>query len=131
MRLFPFRRGMAVATQLPVPLASPSAPVELCQLTRTTPVLSLALPNSVIVASDVAKIVEAGQVMATLGGVVSPVGGPGVTGGVTGGVGEGLRGGAIGGGTTGVTGGTTGALRAPYKACAPAMSSDERCAPKR
>ena len=61
MLLFPRSSGIAVATQLLVPLASPSDPVEFSQLTRTTPAPSLALPNRVMVASDVAKMVEAGH----------------------------------------------------------------------
>ena len=130
---------MGPATQLPVPRAVPAAPVEFCQLTRTTPTLSTALPRREIVASEVETMVDAGQVMVKPGGVVSLEGvgagdgglAGGAAGGGAGGGGDagGDRGSGPGGGFKG--GATSCGSLAPYRLCAPAMSSAESCTPKR
>jgi len=103
------------ADQAVVPLAVPEPPVEVVQVTFTTPMLSLAFPDIAIDVPVVATIVAAGDTIVTLGEVVSiPAGGDGA--GVGGGVGAGA-GAGVGEGVG------DGAPRTPYKACTAAMSS--------
>ena len=57
--------------QLVVPLAIPDAPVELVQVTFTTPVLSLAVPLTAIDVAEVETLVLAGDRIVKDGAVVS------------------------------------------------------------
>ena len=105
---------MAGDAQLVVPVQSP-APDNALQLTLLTPTLSLAVPFTTIVELVVESDVEAGDVIVSVGGVVSF--GPGgfdggveggVVGGVEGGVDGGVEGGFEGGGAGGFCGGVEG-----------------------
>ncbi len=109
-----------VALQLVVPAAVPLSPVDVVHFTAVTPVLSEAVPEIVMDAAVVVTIVLPGDRIASAGGVrsdgddgdVGPVGEVGEVGDV---------------GDVGDVGlvGDVGAdePRAPYKDCAPAMSS--------
>ncbi len=60
------------------PLAVPDPPVELVHVTLVTPTLSLVVPLSTIVLSDVETVVAPGEVMVSDGAVASGVPGCGV-----------------------------------------------------
>lgn len=70
MLLFPTRRGMGMAQKV-VPSALPEVPVELVQVTAVTPLLSDAVPLSVMVSPVVETMVAAGEAIRMEGGVVS------------------------------------------------------------
>jgi hypothetical protein len=68
--LFPTMSGME-ADQEVVPEATPAWPKFVAQDTNATPTLSLAVPEMVTEAAVVDMVVDEGEVMAKLGGVVS------------------------------------------------------------
>lgn len=70
MAFDPIKTG-TVALQLLVPAAMPDAPKLFAQVTLATPTLSPAVPLITIDASVVENVLEAGEVMAIDGGVVS------------------------------------------------------------
>src|SRR5437870_10096617 len=57
--------------QFAVPLAVPEEPVLVAQVTAATPTLSLAVPLIVMEAAEVETVAEAGEAIASEGGVVS------------------------------------------------------------
>jgi hypothetical protein len=80
MAFEPVNRG-TVTLQAVVPVAVPEPPKLLAQVIRWTPTLSLAVPLMAMEASAVETVGAPGEVIASVGGVVS-----GVLGGVDGGV---------------------------------------------
>jgi hypothetical protein len=118
-----------LADQDAVPAATPEPPVELVHLTAVTATLSPAVPLMAIAGALVEVMVNPGDLICSVGGVVSPfAGGVGV--GVGGGVGAGVGvGGGVGaGGGVGVGAGIgvgvgVGVAVLPYSARIPAMSS--------
>jgi hypothetical protein len=74
----PTNSGMGAVFQLVVPVAVPEPPVELVHVTVVTPALSEAVPVKTTVAADVATFVPAGDMIVSVGGVVSFVGVVGV-----------------------------------------------------
>ena len=70
--LSPCANVMFEADQLVVPLAVPLPPMELAQVTETTPTLSLATPPRLTVLDELDKAeAEVGPVILIVGGVVS------------------------------------------------------------
>jgi hypothetical protein len=90
-----------LADQDVVPAATPASPVELVHLTAVTATLSLAVPLMAMADALVEVMVNPGDVICSVGGVVSPfAGGAGVGVGVGVGAGVGAGGGAgVGTGT--------------------------------
>jgi len=83
----------ACRLQYAVPDAVPEAPVEVVHVTAVTPTLSFAVPLTAMLVEDVETIVEAGETMRSVGGVVSlPVEGEAGADGVDGGLIRGLSG---------------------------------------
>ena len=88
--LVPTSRGM-LADQDVVPAATPASPVELVHLTAVTATLSLAVPLMAMAEALVETMVNPGDVICSVGGVVSPfAGGAGVGVGAGAGVGAGV-----------------------------------------
>ena len=72
MAFEPVNRG-TVALQAAVPVAVPEPPKLLAQVIRWTPTLSLAVPLMRMDASAVETVAAPGEVIASVGGVVSAV----------------------------------------------------------
>ena len=70
MLLVPTSSGTS-AVQLVVPVAVPDLPVEVVHVTLTTPMLSLAVPVSLMLAAEVSTLVAAGLVILMSGATVS------------------------------------------------------------
>ena len=70
--MLPTSSGMFCAVHVSVPMALPTTPVELDQATDVTPTLSDARPWNVMLPAVVEIMVEAGLVMRSDGGVLSP-----------------------------------------------------------
>jgi hypothetical protein len=77
MAFEPVKRG-TLTLQAVVPVAVPAPPKLLAQVIRWTPTLSLAVPLMRTEASAVETVVAPGEVIASVGGVVSGVLGGGV-----------------------------------------------------
>ena len=71
IRFDPTNNGIGGVVQLFVPEAAPDPPVELLQVTDVTPTLSEAVPEKTMLADEVDTLVEAGDTIVRLGGVVS------------------------------------------------------------
>jgi hypothetical protein len=69
--VFPISSGIT-ADQLVVPDATPDLPLEVLQPTDTTPTLSDALPETVMLDEYTETMVEPGDTMVSEGGVMSP-----------------------------------------------------------
>src|ERR1017187_10815926 len=88
--LVPTSRGM-LADQDVAPAATPASPVELVHLTAVTATLSLAVPLMAMAGALVEMMVNPGDLICSVGGVVSPfAGGAGAGVGAGGGAGVGI-----------------------------------------
>ena len=74
IRFDPTSSAICGVVHVVVPVAAPEPPVELLHVTHVTPVLSDAVPEKTIAAAVVNAFVVAGDVMVSVGGVVSLLG---------------------------------------------------------